>query len=233
MKRFNQMAILAMLAAVLLTAAACGGGEAVEPTPTPSLTAWLTDLIQRLEAEPVANPPASIIQYEYNGQTVYYLPSRCCDIWSTLYDADGSIIGHPDGGITGEGAGRVPDFFDERKNERLIWDDQRTHDPGLVQVLAPIESVEVLILESFPVQYSLLVVSGLPNSCVTFGGYTIARDDDTIQIEMINWKPADPEVACAEIYRIVETVIPLFSEFESGKAYSIMLNDVTETFVAQ
>ena len=98
----------------------------------------------------MANPPALIAQYEYNGQTVYFLPQKCCDIVSDLYDSDGNIIGHPDGGITGQGDGRVTDLLEFRRNESVIWRDQRTYAPGLFQVSAPIESVDVLALESFP-----------------------------------------------------------------------------------
>ena len=85
------------------------------PTPTPihSATAeWLADLIHKLESEPVANPPLSITQYAYNDQIVYFVPQRCCDIFSDLYDAFGNIIAHPDGGITGGGDGRASDFFE-------------------------------------------------------------------------------------------------------------------------
>ena len=201
--------------------------------PTPGIPEWLTGLIHRLESEPVANPPASITRYEYKGQTVYFLPQRCCDIFSDLYDVDGNIIGHPDGGITGRGDGRVPDFFEERTNGQLIWEDRRTHDPSLVQVPAPIESVDLLILESFPVQYNLRVVSGLPNACVSFGGYRLERHGATIEVEVINWTPADPHVVCAQIYGAVETMVPLGSDFEPGKTYTVVVNDVTETFVAQ
>ena len=134
--------------------------EVVMPTP------WLAKLIHKLENEPVANPPASIIQYEYKGQTVYFLPQRCCDIFSNLYDAEGNIIGHPDGGITGQGDGRTPDFFDERTNEQLIWEDERTYDPSLIEALAPIESVEVLIMESFPPRHRQgFCIPFLPYSC--------------------------------------------------------------------
>ena len=206
--------------------------QVVIPTPPP-LATWLMALIQKLEDEPVGNPPASIAQYEYKGRTVFFVPQRCCDIPSTLYDADGNIMGHPDGGITGQGDGRVPDFFEERSNEKVVWEDDRDYDPSLVQVSAPIESVDILIMESFPVQYSVLAVSGLPNSCATFGGYRIERDGDMISIEIINWEPADPRVACAEVYRVVETTIPLGSDFQSGSTYTVLVNDVTETFVAQ
>lgn len=209
--------------------------EVVVTTPaTPDeFPGWLAELIQRMENEPVANPPAAVIQYGYEGGTVYYVPLRCCDIFSDLYDADGNLIGHPDGGITGRGDGRVPDFLEKRSKERVVWKDERTHDPTLVQALAPIESIEVLILESFPVQYRVLVVSGLPNACYSFAGYWLDLSGDTIRIEIINWKPADSGVACAAVYRAVETTIHLGSDFESGKTYTIVVNETTETFVAQ
>ena len=57
---------------------------------------------------------------------MYFVPQRCCDIFSDLYDADGNLVGHPDGGFTGRGDGSVPAFFDERTGERLIWKDDRT-----------------------------------------------------------------------------------------------------------
>ena len=88
--------------------------------------AWLIDLINSQKNELVANPPAFIAQYEYKRQTVYFLPQRCCDIFSNLYDAQGSVIGHPDGGITGQGDGRAPDFLLENlyaygRTETLNW----------------------------------------------------------------------------------------------------------------
>ena len=211
-----------------------GFNEAAEVVvPTPGNPGWLTSLIQQQEAEPVANPPAFITQYEYKGQTVYFLPQRCCDIFSVLYDADGTVIGHPDGGITGKGDGRVPDFFQERENGRWIWNDQRTSTSDMVQVAAPIESIEVLIMESFPPQYSVVVVSGLPNSCITFGGYTLTRDGNTIRVDVINWNPANPDVLCLQVYGIVETNILLGSDFEPGKTYMVNVNEVTKSFKGQ
>lgn len=81
--------------------------------------------IAELQQEAVRNPPASVWQYEYNGQTVYYVPPYCCDMYSVLYDSNCNIICHPDGGITGSGDGRCPDFFDKRKNGKLVWEDNR------------------------------------------------------------------------------------------------------------
>ena len=103
----------------------------------------------------------------------------------------------------------------------MVWRDLRTYDPSLVQVLAPIESVEVLVMESFPPQYSLTVVSGLPNACVSYGGYYLNREGDALRVEMVNWKSADPEIACAQVYSTVVTTIPLGPGFESGETYTV------------
>ena len=99
---------------------ACSRETSVSPEPQ-----WLAALIQTLESQPVANPPAFIARYDYRGETVYYLPPRCCDIPSIVYSADGSIICHADGGLTGSGDGRCSDFFSTRKNEEVIWRDLR------------------------------------------------------------------------------------------------------------
>jgi hypothetical protein len=110
-----------LLVCVLATTG-CAAGNLVAPARHPD---WLTSLIRQLEAQPVANPPAFIARYEYRGEIVYYLPARCCDIWSTLYHADGTIVCHPDGGLTGRGDGRCPTFLAERANEQIIWRDSR------------------------------------------------------------------------------------------------------------
>jgi uncharacterized protein DUF6970 len=110
----------------LLVAAALRGGCVTAPAGGEPVPDWLQALIHELETEPVASPPASIASYDYNGQTVYYLSARCCDIWSNVYSASGRIICHADGGITGGGDGRCLDFLSARRNERLIWQDPRS-----------------------------------------------------------------------------------------------------------
>ena len=86
---------------------------------------WVEKMIVQFKNEPVGNPPQTIWCYDYKNQKVYYVPPQCCDQFSTLYDANGKILGAPDGGISGSGDGRLTDFFTERKNEKLIWKDSR------------------------------------------------------------------------------------------------------------
>jgi hypothetical protein len=109
--------------------AACGAGPPSGGTPSQSpIPPAVAALIHELEAQPPANPPLYVASYVYHGQVVYYVPPRCCDIFSDLYDASGKIICHPDGGLAGHGDGRCPDFMSQRTNETIIWRDLRS--PG-------------------------------------------------------------------------------------------------------
>ena len=54
-----------------------------------------------------------------------FVPPRCCDIGSDVYRADGSMLCHANGGMTGGGDGRCPDFLSERTTGQIIWQDPR------------------------------------------------------------------------------------------------------------
>ncbi|MPR34268.1 hypothetical protein GBK04_13105 [Cytophagaceae bacterium SJW1-29] len=81
--------------------------------------------IEGIKDDPIWNPPAKVFSYLYKGKVVYYIPQRCCDIPSILMDGECNIICSPDGGISGTGDGKCPDFFTSRSNEKLIWEDLR------------------------------------------------------------------------------------------------------------
>jgi hypothetical protein len=82
-------------------------------------------MIEEFKGAPVGNPPQSIWRYSYHGMTVYYVPPQCCDQFSQLYDGFGILLGAPDGGFSGGGDGRFPDFFSARTDEHLVWQDMR------------------------------------------------------------------------------------------------------------
>ena len=100
-------------------------------------------------------------------------------------------------------------------------------------LLAPIESVEINIAESFPPQYFVHVVSGLPNSCFEFEGYDVKRNASIIQIDVTNLMTTGEGVECREIYGSVDSNIGLGIDFVSGDTYTVIVNDVTKTFLAQ
>ena len=105
--------------------------------------------------------------------------------------------------------------------------------PAMVKVAAPIEGVEVNVAESFPPQYFVMVTSGLPNGCFQFDNYELSREGEEITITVTNLVPADQSTPCTEQLRTVESNVALGSDFEGGKTYTVLVNDVTETFVAQ
>jgi hypothetical protein len=65
--------------------------------------------------------PQRVIEYVYKGKKVYYVVMPCCDFFNEVYDDKCNLLGAPDGGFTGKGDGKIPDFFEEAKNEKLVW----------------------------------------------------------------------------------------------------------------
>jgi hypothetical protein len=102
-----------------------------------------------------------------------------------------------------------------------------------VEVLAPIDELDVLIAESFPPQYSLHIVSGLPSGCAAFERIEVERDGNTFNVAVINTVPEpNANVACTMIYGMVEHSVAL-EGIESGVEYTVNVNDRTTTFRGQ
>jgi hypothetical protein len=101
----------------LVTPAAAGA-------PAPDLPDWLAARLRATTAGPAGDRPPWVARYEYRGGTVYYLPPRCCDIPSELYDAAGDLLCRPDGGFV-DGDARCPDFLARRRGGEIVWGDGR------------------------------------------------------------------------------------------------------------
>jgi hypothetical protein len=116
-------------------------------------------------------------------------------------------------------------------------DDSPTPPPGgeRREVEAPVESFDLLILESFPPQYNVEIVSGLPNGCHRFERYEVERDGSATDIKITVWNtiPVGDDIACDQSYGTHTGTATLGSDFESGTEYTLTVGDKTETFVAQ
>lgn len=99
--------------------------------------------------------------------------------------------------------------------------------------LAPIESVEVRVAESFPPQYFLDIVSGLPSGCATFDRYDVSRAGDAIEVKVWNRIEAPQDGACTTIYGTTKHAIALGADFQPGRTYTVHANAATKMFVAQ
>jgi hypothetical protein len=104
----------------------------VDPVParvavsdTAARPAWLKARIAAVLAERKRNPITRILSYNYGGQTVYYQSAPCCDQYSQVFDSQGRVVCQPEGGITGKGDGKCPDFDKKKTNEKLVWQDPR------------------------------------------------------------------------------------------------------------
>ena len=107
--------ILFLLVFVFVGFLGCSQSTSNDDNPT-----WVKAIIEKYENNSNGNRP-SIWRYEYKGITVYFVIAPCCDQANILYDVNGNEICSPSGGYFGNGGGRCPDFFQERKNEKLIW----------------------------------------------------------------------------------------------------------------
>jgi hypothetical protein len=67
------------------------------------------------------NSPETVTEYNYKGQPVFYLSMPCCDQFNTVYDGDCNYLGAPDGGLTGRGDGKLPDFFTNATDKKVVW----------------------------------------------------------------------------------------------------------------
>ena len=93
--------------------------EVVEKTT--GLPTCIKNKIDSFKAKDAHERPQKVVEYMYKGKKVYYVVMPCCDFFNEVYDATCKLLGSPDGGFTGKGDGKLPDFFSEAKNEKLIW----------------------------------------------------------------------------------------------------------------
>ena len=108
-------------------------------------------------------------------------------------------------------------------------------DAETITVRSPIESIELLIMESYPPQYALYVISALPkgSACSWFNGYDVASPyPGRIEVEITHHEATGLRICTAD-YPIVETSVPLDFDFEPGREYEIVVNgESVETFEA-
>lgn len=91
---------------ILLSSASIAQGETNTPI-------WLKS---KIEAYQKSHPLINATKTEYNNKVAYYIPPRCCDIPSELYDENGKLICYPSGGFAG-GDGKCPTFGLGKKEE--------------------------------------------------------------------------------------------------------------------
>jgi hypothetical protein len=103
----------------------------------------------------------------------------------------------------------------------------------MVQKESPIQSVAVDEIDG---SYLLVVVSTLPlgSACSKFDGYDINRRFfDRVEVTVTHLEITAQNVPCTTDLPILETVIPLDDDFESGRTYTVSANGKEASFVAR
>ena len=93
---------------------------------------------------------------------------------------------------------------------------------------AEVESLEVLILESFPVQVQVVARGSLPDGCTTIESASISREGTSFTDIISTERPA--EAICTDVLISFERVIPLDVEGLLAGEYSVSVNEVTAFF---
>jgi len=102
-------------------------------------------------------------------------------------------------------------------------------DDGVIGDLAPVGSIDILILESFPVQVNVVARGGFPNGvCIAIDQVLQERDGNTFRVTITTVQSAD--VVCTDEVVPFEEVISLDVYGLPAGTYTVDVNGVTGTF---
>ena len=99
-------------------------------------------------------------------------------------------------------------------------------------VPAPIDGLDVRVLESNRTQYVLSVRAGLPSGCAEKNRHELSRSAEAVIVTVLNWMPTG-NPPCTAIYGSYELSINLGSDFRTGTTYQVSVNDKKTSFVAR
>jgi hypothetical protein len=88
-----------------------------------------------------------------------------------------------------------------------------------------INSADLLIMESYPVQVMLHITGDLPTPCHAFHyAYQIGNDSDRFRIDVTAWSEADPAAMCAQVLQPFEENVNIPMAGAADGTYSVYLN---------
>ncbi|MEA3323525.1 MAG: hypothetical protein U9Q37_00040 [Euryarchaeota archaeon] len=97
--------------------------------------------------------------------------------------------------------------------------------------LANVNDIEILLLESFPVQIHAVARGEHPDSCTKVDKVTTSREGDTFFVTITTSRPAD--AMCAQVMTpFEEVVVPDVVGLKAG-VYTVEVNGVRDTFELQ
>ncbi|WP_407282549.1 hypothetical protein V7O61_05045 [Methanolobus sp. WCC1] len=98
---------------------------------------------------------------------------------------------------------------------------------------ATVENIQILILESFPVQVHVTATGYLPDGCTSINEKTVSYDEETksFTVEITTIRPAD-EMCTEALVPFEETIALEVYGLEKG-TYTVDVNGITDEFELQ
>ena len=96
-----------------------------------------------------------------------------------------------------------------------------------VMGLAPVEEIEIIILESFPVQVHVIASGNLPDPCTEISEISQEREGNTFIVIIKTYRPPG---LCIQVIAPFEEIIPLEVYGLPAGTYTVDVNGVQDTF---
>ncbi|OQY39452.1 hypothetical protein B6228_03070 [Candidatus Atribacteria bacterium 4572_76] len=93
--------------------------------------------------------------------------------------------------------------------------------------LAPVEEIEIVILESFPVQVQVIARGNLPDPCTEIFEVLQERKENTFFVAIKTYRPPG---FCIQVLAPFEEIIPLEVYGLPAGTYTVDVNGVQDTF---
>lgn len=87
----------------------------------PEIPPCIQTIIQQKGQSSTSERFIAIYRYKYQKRYVYFGLSDCCDFYNLLFDQTCQVICAPNGGFTGGGDGKCPNFFNEATEKTELW----------------------------------------------------------------------------------------------------------------
>ncbi len=103
-----------------------------------------------------------------------------------------------------------------------------SQDGDYIYGTAVVESIEILVLESFPVQIHVVAKGYLPDGCTEIDRVEEKRDGNTFTVTITTKRPKD--MMCTQAIVPYEKVVPLDVYGLKAGTYDVNVNTVTDSF---
>ncbi len=99
---------------------------------------------------------------------------------------------------------------------------------GIFNDLEPVEEIEIMTHESFPIQVNVVARGHLPDNCTVIDDIIEDKTDDTLSLKIIMARQTDKD--CSAKNQAFEEIIPLNVENLLAGVYVVNVNTLTDSF---